>query len=46
MVSRAVVELDEDAPDAAAAIADGLGRILALCVFAYVARTPTLEPEK
>ena len=43
-LSRAIVDLDEDSPDAAAAIADGLGRILALHVFANVARTPTDEP--
>ena len=42
-LSRAIVDLDQDAPDAAAAIADGLGRILALYVFADVARTPTDE---
>ncbi|MGZ6693963.1 MAG: hypothetical protein ACXVHQ_42120, partial [Solirubrobacteraceae bacterium] len=42
-LSRAIVELDHDAQDAAAAIADGLGRILALHVFADVARTPTDE---
>ena len=42
-LSRAIVDLDQDAPDAAAAIADGLGRILALHVFADVARTPTDE---
>ena len=43
-ISRAIVELDHDAQDAAAAIADGLGRILALHVFADVARTRTDEP--
>ena len=37
-LSRALVELDRDAPDAAAAIVDALGRILALHVFAEVAR--------
>ena len=37
-LSRAIVELDRDAPDAAAAIVDALGRILALHVFAEVAR--------
>ncbi len=40
-LSRAIVNLDQDAADAAAAIVDGLGRILALCVFADVARKPT-----
>jgi len=43
-LSRAIIELDHDAHDAAAAIADALGRILALHVFAEVARTPTDEP--
>jgi len=43
-LSRAIVELDHDAQEAAAATADGLGRILALHVFADVARTPTDEP--
>ena len=43
-LSRAIVDLDDDAPDAAAAIVDGLGRILALHVFADVARKPTDEP--
>ena len=42
-LSRAIVELDRDAPDAAAAIVDALGRILALRVFAEVAHTPTDE---
>jgi hypothetical protein len=36
-LSRAIIDLDREAPDAAAAIADGLGRILVLCVFADVA---------
>ena len=43
-LSRAMVELDQDAPDAAAAIADALGRMLALHVFADVACMPTDEP--
>jgi hypothetical protein len=43
-LSRALVDLDEDSPDAAAALADGLGRVLALHVFAEVARRPTDEP--
>ena len=42
-LSRAIVELDEDSPDAAAALVDGLGRMLALHVFAEVAREPTDE---
>ncbi len=37
-LSRALVELDQDAPDAAAAIVDGLGRMLALHIFAGAAR--------
>jgi hypothetical protein len=42
-LSHGIVDLDTDAPDAAAAIVDGLGRILALHVFAGVARRPTDE---
>ena len=42
-LSRAIVDLDEDSPDAAAALVDGLGRMLALHVFAGVAREPTDE---
>ena len=42
-LSRAIVDLDEDSLDAAASIADGLGRMLALHVFADVALTPTGE---
>ena len=42
-LSRAIADLDEDSPDAAAALVDGLGRILALHVFAEVAREPTNE---
>ena len=42
-LSRAIVDLDEDSPDAAAALVDGLGRMLALHVFAVVAREPTDE---
>jgi hypothetical protein len=42
-LSRAIVDLDENSADAAAAIVDGLGRILALHVFAGVARKPTDE---
>jgi hypothetical protein len=43
-LSRAIVDLDEDSPDAAAALVDGLGRLLALHVFADVAGKPTDEP--
>jgi hypothetical protein len=42
-LSRAIIDLDEDSPDAAAAIVDGLGRMLALHIFADVACTPTGE---
>ena len=42
-LSRAIVDLDEDSPDAAAALVDGLGRILALHVFAGIAGKPTDE---
>jgi hypothetical protein len=42
-LSRAIVDLDEDSPDAAAALVDGLGRMLALHVFAEVAREPKDE---
>jgi hypothetical protein len=35
-LSRAIIDLDQDAPDAGAAIVDALGRILALHVFADV----------
>jgi hypothetical protein len=45
-LSRAIIELDQDARDAAAAIVDSLGRVLALYVFAGVARHPTAEPEE
>jgi hypothetical protein len=45
-LSHAIIELDQDAPDAAAAIADGLGRTLALYAFADVARHPTAEPDE
>jgi hypothetical protein len=43
-LSRAIIDLDQDSPDAAAAIVDSLGRILALHVFAEVARKPADEP--
>jgi hypothetical protein len=42
-LSRAIVELDEDSPDAAAALVDGLGRLLALNVFGGVAGEPADE---
>jgi hypothetical protein len=42
-LSRAIVDLDHDAPDSAAAIVDAIGRTLALHVFADVARGPTDE---
>jgi hypothetical protein len=40
-LSRAIIDLDADSPDAAAALVDGLGRMLALYVFADVASKPT-----
>ena len=43
-LSRAIVDLDQDSPDVTAAIVDTLGRILALDVFADVARRRTDEP--
>jgi hypothetical protein len=43
-LSRAIVEFDQDSADAAAVLVDGLGRLLALNVFAGVAGTPTQEP--
>ena len=42
-LSGAIVDLDNDAPDAASAIADALARILALHVFADAACRPTDE---
>ena len=42
-LARAIVDLDQDSPDAAAAIVDTLGRILALDVFAKVADKPADE---
>jgi len=42
-LSRAIIDLDGDAPDAAAAIVDALGRMLALHVFAEMAREATDE---
>ena len=42
-LSRAIIDLDEDSPDAAAALVDGLGRMLALHVFAGEAGKPTDE---
>jgi hypothetical protein len=38
-LADAIINLDHDAPDTPAAVADGLGRLLALCVFADVARS-------
>jgi hypothetical protein len=45
-LSRAIIDVDEDTPDSAAAIVDALGRMLALHIFTEVARTVTdrLEP--
>ena len=43
-LSRAIVDLDRDAPDAAAAIIDGLGRMLALHIFAGAARKLGTNP--
>jgi hypothetical protein len=45
-LSRAIVGLDQDSPDAAAAIVDSLARILALDVFAQVACKPSDELSK
>lgn len=42
-LSRAIVDLDQNSPDAAAAIVDSLGRILALDIFANVAGKPADE---
>ena len=42
-LSRAIVDFDGDSRDAAAALVDGLGRMLALDVFASVAGEPTDE---
>ena len=39
-LSQAIVDLDNDGPEAAAVIVDSLGRMLALNVFAEVARRP------
>ena len=39
-LSRAIIDLDHDAPDASSAIVDALGRVLALHVFAHVACGP------
>ena len=43
-VSHAIADLDQDAPDATAAIVEGLARILALDVFVDVSQEPTDEP--
>lgn len=40
-LSRAIVDVDEDAPGSAAAIVDALGRMLALQIFTDVTRTVT-----
>jgi hypothetical protein len=45
-LSCAIVDLDQDARDAAAAIADGLGRALALYVFADLAGLATASPSE
>ena len=45
-LSRAIIDLDQEAPDAAAAIADCLGRILALYVFADIAHQATAKPDE
>jgi hypothetical protein len=37
-LSQAIVDMDQDAPDATSAMVDGLGRVLALRVFAAVPR--------
>jgi hypothetical protein len=38
-LAGAIINLDQDAPDTPAALADSLGRLLALCVFADAARS-------
>jgi hypothetical protein len=43
-LSRAIIDLDGDAPGAATTVMDALGRLLALNVFADVACRPTDEP--
>ena len=43
-ISRAIIELEQDTPDSAAALADGLGRMLVTYVFTDVARTLPAEP--
>jgi hypothetical protein len=40
-LSHAIISLDQDAHDASAAIADALGRLLALCAFADLAQSRT-----
>lgn len=42
-LARAIIDLDREAPGAAAAIADAAGRILALYVFGDVAGHPTVK---
>jgi hypothetical protein len=43
-LSRAIIDLDQDTRDAAAAIVDGLGRILVLYIFATIAAHAVAEP--
>lgn len=47
-ISQAIINLDQDTPDAPAAIADALGRLLALYVFTDVAhnRVHSLDEER
>lgn len=45
-LSRAIVDLDQEAPGAAAAMVDGLGRLLALDVFAHTAQNPSGELDR
>ncbi len=43
-LSRAIIDLDENAPDTATAVVDALGRILAVHIFADVACMPANAP--
>jgi hypothetical protein len=43
-LSRAIINHDQDAPDVSAAIADALGRLLAVYVFTDIARNPARSP--
>jgi hypothetical protein len=45
-LARAIADVDRDGPDAAAALVDGLGRMLALYVFADVARHATAATDE